>query len=246
MTWYEQWFDRDEYDLVYQNRDDSEAVRLVDLIVEVTDLQPGCSVLDVGCGRGRHALEFAERGYRVTGLDLSDRALEIARSRAVEAGAEVTFERGDMREPYRRSAFDLVVNLFTAFGYFESDSDHQSAVDAFAMAIRQTGTVVQDFMNSCSVVDSLVARDTRQVNGVEITQQRWVKGNRILKEITIDNGSESHSFLESVALFKLPDFERFYRAAGLRIMETYGDYDGSAWSRSSPRLIMVAKPESSI
>lgn len=241
MAWYEQWFDRDEYELVYRERDDSEAERVIDLILDLVALPSGARILDVGCGRGRHAVEFAARGYDVTGLDLSERSLEIATRRAVERDVDVQFVRGDMREPVETDAFDLVVNLFTAFGYFEKAAEHQRAVDAMAAALVSGGVLVQDFLNADNVRETLVDRDARSVDGAEIIQERWISDNRINKEITLKKDGSTHSFIESVALLDPDDFRRMYGEAGLALESMLGDYDGSAHTSSSPRLIMLSR-----
>ncbi|NNF03672.1 MAG: class I SAM-dependent methyltransferase, partial [Rhodothermales bacterium] len=185
MAWYEQWFDRDEYELVYRERDESEAEQVVDLIQDRVALPAGARILDVGCGRGRHAVEFAARGFDVTGLDLSERSLSIAESRARDRGVELRLIHGDMRAPVDTDAFDLVVNLFTAFGYFERTAEHQRAVDAMATALKTGGMLVQDFLNAPYVRNTLVDRDARAVDGAEIVQERWISDDRINKEITL-------------------------------------------------------------
>lgn len=243
MAWYEQWFDRDEYELVYRERDDSEAERVVDLIVDHIPLPAGARVLDVGCGRGRHAVEFAARGFDVTGLDLSERSLEIAAKRADDQGVDVRFIRGDMREPVDTEAFDLVINLFTAFGYFEKASEHQRAVDAMATALTTGGVLVQDFLNADYVRETLVDRDARTVDGAEIIQERWISDGRINKEITLKKNGDTHAFIESVELLEPDDFRRMYDRAGLALESTLGDYDGGTYTSSSPRLILFSRRE---
>ena len=240
MTWYEQWFNRDEYDIVYTNRDEDEAISLVDLIERTVNLEHRSSILDVGCGRGRHAIEFARRGYKVTGLDLSERALETARKKAEAKGLDVTFIRGDMRSPVGHAQFDGVVNLFTAFGYFEKWDDHQKAIDAMASAVRPNGYIVQDFLNPSYVTSGLVPSDSRTVGDIVISQRRWIDENRILKEIVFSREGDSHTFYESVALLKKADFERLYLSAGLEINTIYGDYSGAPYSDDSPRMILFS------
>lgn len=241
MAWYEQWFDRDEYELVYRERDESEAERVIDLILDRVQPAAGARILDVGCGRGRHAVEFASRGFDVTGLDLSEQSLKIAERRALDRGVEIRLIEGDMREPVETGTFDLVVNLFTAFGYFERESEHQRAVNAMAGALRPGGVLVQDFLNATYVRDTLVARDARVVDGAEIIQERWISENRINKEITLKRDDSTHSFIESVALLNPDDFRRMYERTGVVIESLLGDYDGSAYTPSSPRLILFSR-----
>lgn len=240
MAWYEDWFNSDAYDLVYRNRDENEAEELVELASKVVSLPPGARVLDVGCGRGRHAVSFARRGYRVTGMDLSERALSIARDRAESEQLDIAFVRGDMREPVAENDFDLVVNLFTAFGYFTDPNDHFRAVLALKTAALPGGHVVQDFMNAPAVVATLVPEDERMIGDVHVRQVRRVRDGRIEKSITLSREGDVHTFQESVELLERSDFESMYRRAGLSLEHVFGDYDGSPYTTASPRLILVS------
>ena len=240
--WYAQWFDRSEYETVYAARNDSDAELMIKCIVDATSLPTGSSVLDVACGRGRHARAFARHGYRVTGIDLSPRAIETARRLARQEQLEIEFEEGDMRVAPCTDCFDLVVNLFTSFGYFEKDADHLKSIKAMATAMKEDAWLVQDFMNVDYVVADLVPVDERREGALRVVQRRWVDGPRLVKEITLKQaGSPDQVFQESVRLLRLSDFERMYKAVGLVIEHVLGDVQGSEYSPESPRLIMFAR-----
>lgn len=242
--WYAQWFDRSEYETVYAARNDSDAERMIHRIVDSTSLVPGATVLDVACGRGRHARAFARMGYRVTGIDLSPRAIETARRMAVQEDLDIDFEEGDMRVAPCRGCFDLVVNLFTSFGYFERDEDHQKSIDAMARSMKSDAWLVQDFMNVDRVVADLVPIDERREGALRVVQRRWVEGPRLVKEITLRQAaSPDQVFTESVRLLRLKDFETMYRVAGLRLDRVFGDVDGTDFTPDSPRMIMIARPK---
>lgn len=241
QPWYEEWFDRDEYELVYPHRNEEEAEACIDLLERTVEPASRAEVLDVGCGRGRHARVLARRGYLVTGIDLSERAIEQARERAAEEGLTIAFEQQDMREPYCTYCFDGAVNLFSSFGYFEEERDHARAVQAMAAALRTGGWLFQDFMNAPHVKRTLVAEDTRAADGLEIHQKRWIEDGRINKEITIRRGDDARTFTESVRLLTLEDFQRLYAEAGLELEATFGGYDGRMHSDESPRLILYAR-----
>lgn len=244
--WYEEWFDRDEYELVYQERDAEEAEQCIDLLERAVQPTPGAAILDVGCGRGRHARSLARRGYEVTGIDLSERAIQQARQRALAENLTIRFQTGDMREPYCDGCAEGVVNLFTAFGYFENDADHFRAVNAMTTNLRPSGWLFQDFLNAPHAVRTLIPEDERTTEeGHRITQRRWIEDGRINKEITIQpttNGTgDAQTFRESVRLLTLDDFRALYAKAGLELKRTFGGYDGRPHTDEAPRLILYAR-----
>jgi len=151
-----------------------------------------------------------------------------------------------MRDPVDTDAFDLVVNLFTAFGYFEKAGEHQRAVDAMTAALDSGGVLVQDFLNADNVRETLFDRDARSVDGAEIIQERWISDDRINKEITLKKDGSTHSFIESVALLEPDDFRRMYGKAGLTLEYILGDYDGSDYTSSSPRLILLSRRQTQV
>ncbi|PSQ95232.1 MAG: class I SAM-dependent methyltransferase [Bacteroidetes bacterium SW_9_63_38] len=247
MSWYEGWFDSDAYDLVYDHRDEAEAAQLVDLIEHEIDPAPDARILDIGCGHGRHARIFARRGYDVTGIDLSEEAITEARAQAEDAGLDLTFERGDMRNPYCTACMDGVVNLFTTFGYFESDAENQRALAAMTQALRPSGWFLQDFLNAPQVADTLVPATTRTIEGVTIEETRWIDDDRINKEITLSRNGTSTTYTESVRLYTLDDLNTLYDNVGLDLVATFGDYSGVLHTSNSPRLLLHArkKPDAS-
>lgn len=239
--WYEEWFDHPEYELVYQDRDEDEAERMVDLLERIVRPAPAASILDMGCGRGRHARALARRGYHVTGVDLSAYAIEEAARRAAQENLTVLFRRGDMRNPVCDCCFDGVINVFTAFGYFENDEDHVRALRAMHRSLCPNGWFVQDFFNVPYVLKHLVPEDRFERAGSIIRQQRWVENGRVNKRIAIRTDGNEQSFVESVRLYTLEDFRAMYASAGLRLLRAYGDYEGNPHSNASPRLILHAE-----
>ncbi len=241
MSWYEGWFDSAAYDLVYDHRDEDEAAQLVDLVEREIDPVADAHILDVGCGRGRHARIFARRGYDVTGFDLSEEAIAAARAQAEADNLDITFERGDMRDVYCEACADGVVNLFTTFGYFETDAENRGALAAMTESLRPDGWFVQDFLNAPQVADTLVPATTRTVEGVTIEEHRWIEDERINKEITLSRNGTSTTYKESVRLYTLDELRTLYEEVGLDLVSTFGDYNGAPHTPTSPRLILHAR-----
>lgn len=117
-------------------------------------LGPGLRIYDSCCGPGRHALELARRGCRVTGVDITESYLEAARESAEAEGLEVEFLRADVRDFERPGAFDLALNLFTSFGYFESREEDLGFLRRIRASLRPGGALLIDLLGKeCAVRD---------------------------------------------------------------------------------------------
>jgi SAM-dependent methyltransferase len=233
--WFEAWFGED-YLRIYQHRDETEAERVIDLIARFLEGQDIRSVLDLGCGAGRHSKALCERWWTV-GLDLSAALLRIARHEIPDA----PYVRADMRElPFAPESFDLVVNLFTSFGYFENDRENERVLVRVCDALRRGGTLVIDFLNASQVRSHLVPYDERVENGVTIEQTRAISPDDRFVEKTIRLRERGKEYIERVRLLTPRDLERMLDIAGFVIRARIGDYAGAPWSEASPRAILFA------
>lgn len=251
--WYKTAF-RYDYLRVYPHRNDDEARRQVDFLLDSMEVLPSSAVLDLGCGDGRHSLELARRGYRVTGLDLSEDLLERARRRTADEGLDINFIRGDMRDPPGISAYDLVVNFFTSFGYFQEDGENARVLEAIARSLRPGGRFLMDYLNREYVISTLVPADSRTVEGMDVEQRRWITGDpsaagghvRINKQVRIREDGAERSYDESVRMYTLEELAEMMDRAGLTVTRTYGDFDGSPPGADLPRNILIGQTSPSI
>jgi SAM-dependent methyltransferase len=213
MDWYTEWFGTRYYKLLYGHRDDGDARAWVDAIVQRTGLLPGFSVLDMGCGRGRHAQCFAEHGLHVTGIDLSEGSVAEARAEV----AEVEFHVHDMRIPFAHGRFDVVVCLFTSLGYSTDRNDDQQAVNAAAEALKPGGCFVLDLLHGAIVREDLVEQECQTEAGVRFTLARRVEGDTIVKEILVDDHGCGHRFVERVHAWAPSEVVGLITRAGLTL-----------------------------
>ena len=234
--WFEQWFG-EEYLRAYAHRDDKDAERLLALLDLLGVAGSGHRVLDLACGPGRHTAALARRGARVVGLDLSPALLLAAR----EAGAE-RLVRADMRSlPFRDAAFEAVLNLFTSFGYFAEDAEHEGVLREVARVLRPGGRFVLDFLNAPAVRAGLVARDERTTGATTVVQERWLStdGRFVHKRIQVGGGART--FTERVRLYERMELEAMMAVQGLRTIRAAGDYDGGRHAPDSERLILLGE-----
>ena len=117
-TWFKDWFNSPYYHQLYKNRDLKEAELFIDKLVQHLKVSPGSRMLDVGCGKGRHCIQLAGKGFDVTGIDLSEESIEEALKYEQE---NLHFFTHDMRLPFWINYFDYAFNFFTSFGYFKTE-----------------------------------------------------------------------------------------------------------------------------
>ena len=123
------WFEDDAFwetlegFLFSQFRSSDVTVSEADQMLALVALPEGAAVLDLCCGPGRHVLEFARRGFQVTGVDRTEKYIETARAAAISEGLAVELVQRDMRKFQRQQAFDLALNLFSSFGYFADEAE---------------------------------------------------------------------------------------------------------------------------
>ncbi len=240
-TWFATWFDSSYYHLLYQHRDDTEAQFFMDNLVQHLQLGKAANILDLACGKGRHSIYLANKGFDVVGLDLSPESIEFAQQFEQE---RLHFATHDMRKPLEVGPFDAIFNLFTSFGYFPTEEEHLQTLQAMKNGLKSSKSVlVIDFFNAYKVIQDLVLAEEKTLSGITFRINRRVENNYILKDIHFEDKGQSFYFQESVRAFVLEDFERLFAQVGLQLQATFGAYDLADYNKSnSDRLILLAKP----
>ncbi|HPF92034.1 MAG TPA: methyltransferase domain-containing protein [Flavobacteriales bacterium] len=213
MGWFKHWFGTRYYSLLYGHRDVEDARQWADAILEHWALPPGSVLLDLACGRGRHAALFAEAGMKVTGVDISEASIEEARMNVPEA----EFVVHDMREPFRPGTFDAVCCLFTSLGYFDDIADDRAVFRAVRDALKPGGRFVLDFMNTAAVLRDLVTEERIEKEGVGFAIRRSCEHGVLVKCITVQDGPASHRFEERVQALTPDQLEGMALEAGFMV-----------------------------
>ncbi|MFA0782394.1 class I SAM-dependent methyltransferase [Fervidibacter sacchari] len=242
--WYREFFD-DLYLRVYQPLEAPEKVRReVDFIVKALNLPAGAKVLDLCCGQGRHSLELARRGFQVVGVDLSEALLYAARKRAESEGLNVTFLQCDMREIDFKDEFDAVINMFTSFGYLESEAEDEKVLGKVAQALKSGGKFLLDVVNRDRLVRDFQGREWHAADeGWLVLEERTfdhLSGRMETRWICVARDGVRYERLSSVRLYTASELRTMLERAGLEVTNLFGDYDGSPYSWDSQRLIIVA------
>ncbi len=237
--WFRVWFDTEYYHQLYINRDNQEAKLFISNLLKLLQIPSKSMVCDLGCGRGRHAETLANAGYKVTGLDISDSSLDYALEQKI-AGTQ--FFTHDMRKNFGYDIYQAVFNLFTSFGYFETDEEHLQVIKNIECALLPGGFFVLDFFNAHKLISGLVAEEKFTRNGVDFKVSRYLENNKVIKKIIVETQEERIKFMEQVKLFELEDIQRFLNATSLQIEHIFGDFNLNPYlAESSDRLIIIAK-----
>ena len=237
--WFECWFNSAYYHVLYKDRDEQEAQLFLDHLIEFLKPTSGARILDVACGKGRHAVYLNEKGFDVTGFDLSSESIEYDQQFENES---LTFFKHDMRDIFRVNYFDYVFNLFSSFGYFEREHDNAKTIYANAASLKPGGILVLDYMNSIKVKATLIANESKRIDGIDFNINKRIENNCVVKKISFTDKGISHDFFEQLSLFTKNDFEKYFSKYNLTVTHVFGDYNFSKFDENnSDRLILIAK-----
>lgn len=236
--WYASWFDTPFYHILYKDRGHDEAEAFMANLTAYLNLPEQGTILDLACGKGRHAVYLNSIGYHVTGVDLSENS--IAHAKQFENDS-LHFEVHDMCEPYPKR-FDAVFNLFTSFGYFDHEEDNLATIKAIKEELNETGFGVIDFMNADHVISNLVPEDQKSIDGLTFNLKRYLKDGFIYKDIAFSYEGEEFEYHEKVKALTLEDFLELFEKAGVTLLDVFGDYKLNRFHKdTSERLIMIFK-----
>ena len=236
--WFEHWFDTPFYHILYDYRNDDEARYFMGNLVDYLKLSKGDKILDLPCGKGRHALFLYEQGFKTTGADLSVNSIEHARQFEKQ---DLSFNIHDMRDPLKGS-YDAIFNLFTSFGYFNQETTNIKVLKNFKNGLLPGGHIVVDFLNLEKVVQQLIPEQRITKQGIDFVIRKRVSENFIIKEIEVNQNQEVHHYMEKVQALDLDKMQYFAKAAGLEIQEIFGDYGLNPFDNdNSDRLILILK-----
>jgi SAM-dependent methyltransferase len=239
QDWFENWFNSPWYPILYQHRDELEAAHFVESLMHHIPLSPGASILDLACGNGRHARFLHSLGHMVLGVDLSENAIQFAQ-KSEKPG--LSFRVGDMRDAQGKEEFDLVLNLFTSFGYFNSEEDNLQMLRSVRESLKKGGLFLLDFMNTTKVLKNLVPENQVIREGITFHLKRWLESGFIMKSITFNVGNTEHEYFERVQAIRKEDFFNYFKKCKMEVLLLSGDYAlGPFDEENSDRMLFLVR-----
>jgi len=237
--WFQNWFNSPYYHILYHHRDDEEAEFFIDNLCSLLKPTQNSRLLDIACGRGRHSTYLNKKGYDVTGIDLSFANIKYAKQFENE---KLHFYVHDMRYLFYINYFDIAFNLFTSFGYFETEKDHVNSLKTFRKSMKKDGLLVLDYFNSQKIIKHLNHQEIKRVDGIDFNINKYVVDGNIVKSIAFEHRNKDYAFKEEVKAFTFTDFERMFASSGFSIVDHFGSYGLEEFDElKSDRLIFICK-----
>jgi SAM-dependent methyltransferase len=218
------------------------AIQEADFLVRTLGREPGSRFLDVPCGNGRHAIELARRGYRVTGVDLSDEFLEAARMASTGVDG-LDWVKGDMRDPQPPGRYSGAYCFGNSFGYLDY-AGAQAFLGAVAAALEPGARFVIDTGVTAENIQSVLQtrRWHRTGDLVVLSEARYVaEASRLDIDYTFIQSGRMETRSSSSYLLTVAELTRLLATAGFTVVSLAGGLAGEPFDLGPHGLILTAQ-----
>ncbi len=244
LEWFETFFQGVAVE--FWNRAIPPAVTLTeaDFLEKTLALPPGARLLDIPCGSGRHSIELARRGYRMTGIDLSPDFLRLARANAADARLQVDLNESDMRNPsFGADSFDGAFCFGNSFPYLDR-SGVTAFLGALGRAIRPGGRFVID--TGCaaeSILPTLLPQRWHRFDDIIVMSKATyiASASRLDIDYTFIRGDTIETRPSSSYVFTVSELTRMLADAGFEVVSLNGGFAGERYELATPRLVLTAR-----
>lgn len=219
------------YDLLYRDKDYAAESKFIAEILESHLGTKNGSILELGCGTGIHAEHLSNMGFDVTGVDLSAKMIDVARSRtSKKLNAKLGFEIGDVRSARLNSKFDSIISLFHVASYQTSNIDILSMFETASLHLKDGGIFIFDCWYGPAVLRNLPELRVKRINSelisiLRIAEPTIFPNENIVKvnytvQVKSTDGKCSEEFLEShnMRYFFSPEIEYYLQKSGMRLI----------------------------
>jgi len=243
-----EWFDNESfwiqmYPYMFPEARYEAAQEQVEKILGLVGVKDG-AVLDLCCGPGRHVCVLARKGFRVTGVDLTPFLLDKAKERGRAAGVDVEWIHEDMRSFVRSNGYDLVLSMFTSFGYFDDKEEDLKVLHNIHESLKPAGVCVVDVMGKERIAKILAATTSeRYPDGALLVQRHEIfdDWSRIRNEWILIKDDQATSFTFHHTVYSGQELKDRLLQVGFAKVRLFGNLDGDEYGPEATRLIAVAQ-----
>lgn len=244
-----QWFEKEDFwinygPVMFDEQHWAEAQGIAEAICSIAKLEKGASILDAGCGPGRIAVELALCGLDVTGVDIIQPYLDAAKETAQDEGVELTLLNTDLRTFKSDKKFDAAINVFTSFGYCESQEEDLQIIKQIYNSLKDGGTFILECVSRETAVQYFIEGEWFQRAGFKVLTEFGVVGaweGLRSKWILIDQDGKTleHEFVQR--LYSAPNLRDELKKIGFSSVDVYGGFGLTPYDQSAKTMVIVAK-----
>jgi SAM-dependent methyltransferase len=242
------WFDNEEFwslffDWMFPEESFDQAKAQAEDIVTLSRVDTG-AVLDLCCGPGRHSVPLAKMGFNVTGVDIQPNLLNKARSYANKENVETETIEENMLTFRREESFDLVISMFSSFGYFSNPEDDLKVLENAYHSLKSGGKILLDVRGKeIHAMANITSFSQQMPNGDLIFHRTEINDDwtRSISEWVYVKGEKAHKFKMEFNLYSGSELRALLKKAGFSQVRIYGDLKGSAYNHNAKRLVILAE-----
>jgi SAM-dependent methyltransferase len=243
-----EWFDdesfwEETYPFMFSRERFKETPDQVEKILQLVKPR-GKAVLDLCCGPGRCTVALARKGFKVTGVDRSEFLLKKAKARARRSRVKIDWVKCDMRDYLEHERFDLILNMFTSFGYFDRKEEDLQVLQNIYSCLKPGGIVLIDVMGKERLASILQPTTSNLLpNGTRVVQHHEIFDDwtRIRNEWLVIRKGRSKSFTFHHTIYSGQELRDRLEQVGFHKVQLFGSLDGAAYGPQAQRLIAVAR-----
>lgn len=244
-SWYNHFFDED-YWFLYEDRFNEEKTREdIELLLKLTKVNTHDTILDLACGQGRHTIELAKKGFTMTGFDISESLLEKGKKKAEARGLAIQWLKGDMKQLEFSNEFDLIINMYTSFGFYPTHQENVTVLEKCYEALQPQGMFLMDLWNAYFVVHNFPTTNWYHTKeDILVLEERNydAKEGRMTTKIMIKDQNKVLKTIEHTMFMYTPaELVRMFKKANFTDVKIFGNLDGAAYSLKKPRVILTAR-----
>jgi len=240
---FEETFNAEEYLYFYRDFLTQERLKKeINFLVKYAELNQPLEILDLACGHGRHANALAQLGHKVTGIDITDGFLKLAKKEAAQLNVDVKFIHRDMREIDYVNAFERVFALFTAIGYFDDEQNEKVFRNIFN-ALKPNGIFCFDSHNRDTFMTYYLPSSVVEREGNFMIDERKfdsILGHSVTKRTVIYHQSMK-SFQFSVRFYNPTEIIKLFKQIGFSGVEFYENWEGEPLGQGAKRMVVIAR-----
>lgn len=244
-----EWFESEDFwinyaPIMFDDAHWAEAPDVANFVKKIAKLNDGQTVLDAGCGLGRISVELAVLGLKVTGVDIIQAELDAAADSAQAEGVELELINADLRTFKSDKKFDCAVNLYTSFGYCDTEEEDMQILRSICNSLKDGGTFILECTSRETAIMYWTKGEEFDRGGVHVTTEFGVEGAweglRSRWIIIRPDGSKiDHVFVQR--LYSAAELCKKMLDCGFSEAKAYGDFDFSPYNETARTMVLIAK-----